>query len=638
MKSGCESKEMRKGRSVSLPVIPNEPAQNSGIRHSRTSKWRAASLIAVYLLMAGHFIHWRIIGTTVTPIEPSEARFTIETGAVNAGFIFFAVAILATLILGRFICGWICHIVALQDFSSWTLKKLGLTPKPFRSRLLVYVPLVVAFYMFVWPTIVRAITKPNNETMISGFTNHLTTSEFWITFPPVWVAIPFLFICGFLAVYFLGSKGFCTYGCPYGAVFGIADKAAPGRILVTDACNQCGHCTATCTSNVLVHAEVKQFGMVVDPGCMKCMDCVSVCPNDALYFGFAKPLAGKGKGIKKTYSLTWPEEVAAAIICALSYFAAWGVYQAVPMLMAVGIAIVSTFLAIKLWRIFNSSEQTFYRFSLKRSGKITSAGWLFVVFALGWLGLNFHSGWIRYHERRGTAAFLYLQIPDELALAQRNPDQWLSVAERENIAAGKRHFNVTEKYGLLDNADDLSKLAWFKYLSGDSESAVTKLEEAANLQKGDARALSLYYRGAILNRMQKSEDALKSLDEAIDERPNLATAREEKGEALWHLGRRQEAAAVWNEAISANPNLPLANSFLAGAAKTRGEEDAAAEFEERANSVTVDDPYFHWMLGLRLQNVGMSELAEKHFSRAIQLDPKFRMRSTIDALTMPTAK
>ena len=35
--------------------------------------------------------------------------------------------------------------------------------------------------------------------------------------------IPFLFIVGFMTVYFLGSKGFCTYGCPYGGVFGIAD-------------------------------------------------------------------------------------------------------------------------------------------------------------------------------------------------------------------------------------------------------------------------------------------------------------------------------------------------------------------------------------------------------------------------------
>src|SRR6185503_18805376 len=69
------------------------------------------------------------------------------------------------------------------------------------------------------------------------------------------------------------------------------DKLATGRILVTDACEGCGHCTAVCTSNVRVHEEVAKFGMVVDPGCMKCMDCVSVCPNDALYFGFANPLA-----------------------------------------------------------------------------------------------------------------------------------------------------------------------------------------------------------------------------------------------------------------------------------------------------------------------------------------------------------
>ena len=80
------------------------------------------------------------------------------------------------------------------------------------------------------------------------------------------VAVPFLFVCGFMTVYFLGSKGFCTYACPYGGFFALADKVAPGKIRVTDACNQCGHCTAVCTSNVRVHAEVKAYGMVVDPG------------------------------------------------------------------------------------------------------------------------------------------------------------------------------------------------------------------------------------------------------------------------------------------------------------------------------------------------------------------------------------
>jgi len=30
------------------------------------------------------------------------------------------------------------------------------------------------------------------------------------------------------------------------------------------------------------------------------------------------------------------------------------------------------------------------------------------------------------------------------------------------------------------------------------------------------------------------------------------------------------------------------------------------------------------MLGLRLKNLAMNELAEKHFQRSIQLDPKFQ--------------
>lgn len=74
---------------------------------------------------------------------------------LNAGFLFFILLILSTLILGRFFCGWACHVVALQDLCTWILRKLGLRPKPFRSRLLMFVPLLAAFYLFVMPTLVR---------------------------------------------------------------------------------------------------------------------------------------------------------------------------------------------------------------------------------------------------------------------------------------------------------------------------------------------------------------------------------------------------------------------------------------------------------------------------------------------------
>lgn len=628
MKSGCTSTEVKRRKSIRLPVLPTSTVQESGIRKSKTSRWRAIALISLTLLMIAHFVQWWLMGTTVSPIEPSETMYTLQRGAVNAGLIFFSLAILATLIFGRFVCGWGCHIVALQDFCAWLLKKIGLTPKPFRSRLLVYVPLVAALYMFVLPTILRAFTKPADEPLIPAFTNHLVTNNFWETFPSVAVAIPFLFICGFVTVYFLGQKGFCTYACPYGGLFSLADKIAPGKIRVTDACNQCGHCTATCTSNVLVHAEVKEFGMVVDPGCMKCMDCISVCPNDALYFGFGMPTiaAPKTSVTKKNYSLTWPEEIAGAVVFLGSFLAVWDVYQLVPMLMALGCAAVTTFIVLRTARLLRADELSFYKFSLKSSGVIRKAGWSFLGFALLWIGLNAHSGWVRYHEYEGSRAFEKVQIPDELALAQANPDSWLSPVDRQNIVAGRNHLQAAARYGFFENSVALPKLAWLVYLSGDAERSVQLLGRTASHQQGQARALSLYYRGTILNRLGRYEEARTNLDEALAERPDLILAREEKGESLWQLGRMEEAISVWSDAVQQNAGLILANNQLAGAFASLGRPDEAAAYEKQANQLTPDNPYYHWMTGLRLQRLGMNELAEKHFQRAIKLDPAFQLR------------
>lgn len=624
MKSGCVSREVKKQKSIPLPVLKNSTHQENSISKSKTSRWRAAALVALNLLMIAHIIQWRLMGTTISPIEPSESMYTLQQGAINAGFIFFALAILATLIFGRFVCGWGCHILALQDFCAWLLKKAGFAPKPFRSRLLVFVPLIAALYMFVWPTVSRALTNPDGAPLIPEFSNHLVTNNFWQTFPSLAVAIPFLFICGFMTVYFLGSKGFCTYACPYGGFFGIADRVAPGKIRVTDACNQCGHCTATCTSNVMVHAEVKQYGMVVDPGCMKCMDCISVCPNDALYFGFGKPTISVPKTIKKNYSLTWPEEIVGALVFLASVLAVRGVYQLVPFLMALGCASVTTFLTLKTWRLMRSRDLSFYRFNLKSAGKIQTAGWVFLSFAMLSLGLTAHSGWVRYHEFQGDRAFEKLQIPDELALAHTNPAPWLSPVDNESIADGKGHFRSASKFGLFTNSQVLAKLAWFEYLSGDARQSVGLLEQAATHQEGQARALSLYYLGTILNRLGDYDAARKNLGQALAERDDLILAREEIGESLWQLGQKEEAISVWNDAVQRNGRLVLANNQLAGATASLGRPSEAIAYERQADQFTPNNPHYHWMIGLRLRNLGMTKLAEKHFQLAIQLDPGFR--------------
>jgi polyferredoxin/Flp pilus assembly protein TadD len=604
------------------------PISAPRMRASKTSRWRAAALILLNLLMIAHVIQWRISGKTVSPIEPSESMQTLQSGAVNAGFIFFTLAILGTLIFGRYVCGWGCHILALQDFCAWLLQKIGLRPKPFRSRLLVYVPLIAALYMFVWPTAYRLLFSPEPGPAIPAFTNHLVTENFWATFPTVAVAIPFLLICGFLTVYFLGMKGFCTYACPYGGFFSVVDKLSPFRIRVTDACNQCGHCTASCTSNVLVHAEVKEYKMVVDPGCMKCMDCVSVCPNDALYVGWGKPAVAvrKSDKIPRRYSLTWPEEILGAVIFLGSFLAVRGVYGLVPFLMALGCAAVATFVALMTWKVMTRESLSFYRFELKSFGRIKKAGLLFLAFALIWLGLCAHSGWIRWNEYQGDQAFQRLQVPDELALAQANPAPWLSPDDRRNSELGQRTLATAAEYGLFANAEALAKLAWFDYLLGDAAKSVERLREAAAHQKDQARALSLYYLGTILNRLGRYPEALQTLDKALEERPDLLLARQERGESLWQLGHKEEAAATWADAVQRNARLSLAGNFLAGAEKSLGRTAESGAHEKQADQFTPDIPAYHWMLGLRLKSLGMPELAEKHFQRAIQLEPRFQLQ------------
>jgi tetratricopeptide (TPR) repeat protein len=65
--------------------------------------------------------------------------------------------------------------------------------------------------------------------------------------------------------------------------------------------------------------------------------------------------------------------------------------------------------------------------------------------------------------------------------------------------------------------------------------------------------------------------------------------------------------------------LALVNNEIAGAERLSGKLEEANAHEKQADESTPNSPFYHWMLGRRLQDLGMTELAEKHLRQAGQL-------------------
>lgn len=617
-------------RSVTLPVLQPRRGRPKP-RPSTFARWRLAALLTVHLLMVAHILHWWITGESVGRFVLSDSMKLLELGEITPGAILFALALLSTAILGRFMCGWVCHVGALQDLAAWLLRRLGLRPHMFRSRLLGYAPLALASYMFLWPTFGRVVLGPALRPMwpeaaaavagppFPGFSLALSTTSLWDGLPSLAVAIPFLLVCGGLVVLFLGARGLCRFACPYGGFLLPAEHLAVARVTVEPSkCDQCGLCTAACTAGVRVHDEVRLHGAVFDRNCIKSLDCVGACPHGALSISLGRPALASASPVR--YDLTWPEELMCLGIAVGAFLTLRGLYDRVPLLMAAPVAIIAAYVGWKALRVLRDRDVIFARAQLRRGGRVTRAGAVFLCLTVLAAGLLIHSAAVRLlvMSARRLDEAVTVSFQDALS-QQRVPPQ-----DQTSAVAGARLYRLAGPWwrggiGLGLTPEASTRAAWLSLVAGDPRGAIDEL--FALHRAGRASDQNTADLAFLLTRQGERAVAEQVLRDALTARPAFAQCREQLAGLLIEDGRAPEAVSMCEARVADRPTDALARVGLARVLFVTGaSERALAELTEAAHRAPRE-PAVARDFALALNAFGRLDEAVAELKRAAEARP-----------------
>ena len=188
----------------------------------------------------------------------------------------------ATVLVGRFFCGFFCSFGAVQDLlwlGSHRLRALfpGKRNLKKADRIFRFVKYAVLFYfiIFIW----NGVTAVKTAGPWQVFGQYVSFGH--------WPGLkPLLSVGGILLlVIFIGSlfvqRFFCRYFCPMGAIYSLISQTSFLKIdKPREECGKCHLCTSKCTMGM----DLTKKDRIAGGECISCQKCVSWCPKGNAHF------------------------------------------------------------------------------------------------------------------------------------------------------------------------------------------------------------------------------------------------------------------------------------------------------------------------------------------------------------------
>ncbi|MFA5183222.1 MAG: 4Fe-4S binding protein [Syntrophales bacterium] len=252
-------------------------------------------------------------------------------------FILALTVIIATIILGRVFCGWICPLGTLHHLAGNLKKKTAPNKNTglYRTKYLLLIFILVLAFLGIQLTgildplalLIRSLSLslyPMFSYALRSFFDGVFAyniplitggSEFIYSFLKRAV-LPFnqpSFLQGIsigliffliLALNLREKRFWCKYLCPLGALLGILSRYALLKRSVSEDCDGCGACLRNCQGGACLLGS--PGGAVMDKAkawknaeCLMCLNCDDPCPKNAVSFGFSRKPASAALDLGK---------------------------------------------------------------------------------------------------------------------------------------------------------------------------------------------------------------------------------------------------------------------------------------------------------------------------------------------------